>query len=130
MALITTISLWINSKVNKQFKGVFCMQQINCDASNCAHNKSGVCYSSRVGIGVLNVSSESETCCESFSNRALYRGLINNANSDSQCYGLTCEVEKCIHNANALCTLQSINVSGCRAQTYSQTICSSFDIQR
>ena len=106
------------------------MQQINCDANNCAHNKSGVCYSSRVGIGVLNVSSESETCCESFSNRALYRGLINNANSDSQCDSLTCEVENCIHNANALCNLQAINVSGSSSRTYTQTKCFSFDSKR
>lgn len=106
------------------------MQQINCDANNCAHNKSGICYSNGVSIGSVKVTSESATCCEAFSNRALYRGLTNNANSDNACNYLTCEVENCTHNANALCKLQSINVSGCRAQTYSQTICSSFDIQR
>lgn len=106
------------------------MQQINCDASNCAHNKSGICYSTRVGIGVLNVSSESESCCESFSNRGLYRGLINNANSDSQCDCLTCEIENCIHNANRICNLQSINVSGSSSRTYTQTKCSSFNPKR
>ena len=104
------------------------MKQINCDAKNCAHNESGICYSSSVNIGI--VLSESETCCNSFSNRALYRGLFNNANSDSQCNSLTCEVENCSHNANTLCNLQSINVSGLRSQTYSQTKCSSFDEKR
>lgn len=111
-------------------KGVFFMQQINCDANSCAHNKSGICYSSRVDIGIMNVSSESEACCDSFSNRALYRGLINNANSNSQCDYLICEVGKCSHNRDTLCDLQSINVSGLRSQTYSQTKCSSFDLKR
>ena len=106
------------------------MQQINCDANNCAHNKSGICYSSTVDVGVLNVSSESETCCNSFSNRGLYRGLYNNANSDSQCNSLTCEVRKCIHNDNEFCNLESIYVSGLRSQTYTQTECSSFDLKR
>ena len=106
------------------------MQQINCDANNCSHNKSGICYSISVAIGIVNVSSESATCCDSFSNRALYRGLTNNANSDRQCDSLTCEVENCSHNANTLCNLQSINVSGLRSQTYTQTKCSSFDLKR
>jgi len=106
------------------------MQQINCDANNCAHNKNGICYSSTVDVGVLNVSRESETCCNSFSNRALYRGLFNNANSDSQCNSLTCEVKNCTYNSNTLCNLQSINVSGLRSQTYTQTKCSSFDLKR
>lgn len=106
------------------------MQQINCDANNCAHNKSGICYSTRVNIASLKVLSECDTCCSSFSNRALYRGLTNNANSDSQCDSLICEVENCIHNANIFCNLRSINVSGSRSQTYSQTKCSSFDLKR
>ena len=106
------------------------MQQINCDANNCAHNKSGICYSISVAIGIVNVSSESATCCDSFSNRALYRGLTNNANSHRQCDYLTCEVENCIHNVNALCNLQSINVSGSSSRTYTQTKCFSFDSKR
>lgn len=103
------------------------MQQINCDANNCAHNKGGICYSGMVNIGTMNVSSESKTCCDTFSNRSLYRGLTNNANCDSQCNSLACEVQNCIHNANTQCNLQSINVSGSSSRTYSQTKCDSFE---
>ena len=113
-------------KIKYELKGVFFMQQINCDAKNCAHNKSGICYSSSVNIGIVL----SESCCDTFSNRVLYRGLTNNANSNRQCDFLTCEVESCIHNANLLCNLESISVSGLSSQTYSQTKCSSFDEKR
>ena len=106
------------------------MQQINCDANSCSHNKSGICYSNSVDIGGLNASSESGTCCDSFSNKALYSVLTNNANSDSHCDSLSCEVGNCTHNANALCNLQSINVSGLSSQTCTETHCSSFDLKR
>ena len=106
------------------------MQQINCDANSCSHNKSGICYSNSVDIGGLNASSESGTCCDSFSNKASYSGLTNSEISDSQCDSLACEVGNCIHNANTLCNLQSINVSGLRSQTCTETQCSSFDFKR
>lgn len=103
------------------------MQRINCDVTNCSHNKTGVCYSNRVDIGGLSASSECGTCCGSFLNKSLYSDLTNNTNSNGQCNSLTCNVQNCYHNTNNICALNSINVSGSAVQIYSETKCSSFD---
>lgn len=103
------------------------MQKINCDVTSCSHNKIGICYSNRVDIGGVSASSERGTCCGSFLDKYLYSDLTNNTNSNGQCDSLTCTVESCAHNANKLCDLHSINVSGSGAKIYSETRCSSFD---
>lgn len=103
------------------------MQKINCDANNCSHNNSGVCYSNRVDIGGMSASSERRTCCGSFLHAAHYSDLTNNTNSNGQCDALTCNAYNCTHNYNKLCKLDSINVSGDGAQIYVETKCSSFD---
>lgn len=103
------------------------MQRINCDVTNCSHNKTGICYSNRVDIGGVSASTERGTCCGSFLNKSLYSYLTNNTNSRGQCDSLTCNVESCVHNYNRLCDLNSINVSGDGVQIYSETKCSSFD---
>lgn len=103
------------------------MQKINCDVSNCSHNKDGICYSNRVDIGGVSASSSSGTCCGSFLNKHLYSNLTDNTNSQCQCDSLICTAETCMHNENKLCMLSSINVSGSRSQIYTETECSSFD---
>lgn len=103
------------------------MQKICCDVNSCSHNKSGVCYSNRVDIGGISASSESGTCCGSFLNKTLYSALTNNSNSSGECDSLICTADNCEHNCNKLCDLQSINVSGSKAQIYSETKCASFN---
>lgn len=103
------------------------MEKINCDVTNCSHNKSGTCYSNRVDIGGISASSEHGTCCGSFLNEYLYSDLTNNKNSNGQCDSLTCNSQSCTHNYNKLCELSSINVSGHGSQVYSETRCSSFE---
>jgi hypothetical protein len=103
------------------------VEKINCEVTNCSHNKTGVCYSNRVDIGGMSASTEKGTCCGSFLHESLYGNLTDNTNAKGQCDALTCNVESCTHNANRLCKLESIQVSGDGAQIYSETRCSSFD---
>ena len=105
------------------------MQKINCDVHNCSHNKNSVCYSNTVDIGGMSACSEKATCCGSFLIRSLYGGLTSNTNSSGPCDVLICSVETCVHNCNTLCNLKSIQVSGDNTQLYSETECSSFEIQ-
>lgn len=106
------------------------MEKINCDVTNCSHNKSGACYSNRVDIGGGSAKSEHGTCCGSFLNEYLYSDLTNNTNSKGQCDALTCNAESCAHNYNKLCELDSVNISGYGSQIYSETRCSSFDSKK
>lgn len=103
------------------------MEKINCEVTNCSHNRTGICYSNRVDIGGMSASSEKGTCCGSFLHESLYSDLTDNTNSKGKCDALTCNVESCTHNSNRLCSLDSIQVSGSGAQIYSETRCSSFD---
>lgn len=103
------------------------MEKINCEVTNCSHNKSGVCFSNRVDIGGMSASTERGTCCGSFLHESLYSDLTNNTNAQGKCDALTCNVESCANNYNRLCKLDSIHVSGNGAQIYSETRCSSFD---
>lgn len=105
------------------------MQKINCSATNCSHNKTGVCYSNRVDIGGVTASTERGTVCGSFLNNYEYSNLTNNTNSSGPCDALTCNVISCTHNDNKLCNLDSINVTGAEAHIYTETECSSFDAQ-
>ncbi|WP_088187637.1 DUF1540 domain-containing protein [Desulfosporosinus sp. FKA] len=103
------------------------MQRINCSATTCSHNKSGICYSNRVDIGGVTASTESGTVCGSFLNNYEYSSLTNNTNSSGPCDALTCNVMSCKHNDNKLCNLDSIQVSGNEAHIYTETECSSFN---
>ena len=103
------------------------MEKINCDVSNCSHNKSGVCYSNRVDISGMTSSTSNDTCCGSFLDIQLYSDLTNNTNDPGKCECLVCRVTNCIHNENTLCNLSSIHVSGCGARLYTETNCESFE---
>lgn len=103
------------------------MQKINCDVTNCSHNKSGVCFSNRVDIGGMNACTDCGTCCGSFLNKSLYSDLTSNTNSSGPCDALICGVESCEHNCNKLCNLDAIQVSGNDTQIYSETECVSFE---
>ena len=103
------------------------MEKINCDVTNCSHNKSGLCYSNRVDIGGMSAATEGATCCGSFLNESHYSDLTSNTNSNGKCDALTCNVETCAHNSNKLCKLDAIQVSGDGSQIYTTTRCSSFD---
>lgn len=103
------------------------MQKIQCSASNCSHNSSGVCYSNRVDIGGVTASTESGTVCGSFLNSYEYSTLTSNINSSGPCDALTCNVISCQHNEDKLCNLDSIQVVGDGAHIYMDTACSSFD---
>lgn len=102
------------------------MEKINCDVSNCSHNKNGMCYSNAIEIGGINASTDTSTCCGSFLNKSSYGELTSNTNSFNQCDSLVCNVKTCKHNLNSSCNLHSISVAGTNSQVYTETKCASF----
>ena len=105
------------------------MNKINCDVTNCSHNKSGVCFSNKVDIGGEGANKCCDTCCGSFLDKKLYSTLTNNKNTGGPCDVVVCKVGNCTHNKNTLCNLSSINVTGNGNETniYSETYCHSFE---
>jgi len=103
------------------------MKKINCNVSNCSHNKSEVCYSNRLDVKGTGAKNLDDTCCASFLIESTYGNLTNNTNSSSQCDSLICVVENCEHNHNTACNLDSITISSDTCvKLYSETNCNDF----
>jgi len=104
------------------------MKKINCNVTNCSHNKSKVCYSNRVDVKGVGSKSVDDTCCSSFLIESTYGNLTNNTNSISNCDALTCNVKNCEQNNNSACNLDSITISSniC-VKLYSETSCTDFN---
>ncbi|WP_425059929.1 hypothetical protein SCACP_05570 [Sporomusa carbonis] len=105
------------------------MAKIDCQVTNCSHNKSGVCYANCVDIVGSSAKKDYDTACGSYLNRLHYSELTNNVLSSGSCDCLKCTVETCTFNSNNLCTLDNIQVSGKNAEYHTQTECSSFRLR-
>lgn len=107
------------------------MAKINCEVTNCSHNKERVCYANCVDIVGISARKEGETACGSFLNKLHYSELTNNTLSSGSCDCLKCTVETCTYNSNRLCTLDDIQVAGQgNVEYHTQTECDSFKINR
>ena len=106
------------------------MAKINCQVTECSHNKSSVCYANCVDIVGSSAKKEYDTSCGSFLNKLHYSELTNNTVSEGASDCLTCTVETCTFNRNNLCTLDSIMVNGASVEFYTQTECDSFKLKQ
>lgn len=103
------------------------MAKINCDVTNCSHNKSNTCFANRINVSGGNADKECETCCATFLDKALYSTLTNNTNDyGKDCSAIVCDVKTCYYNENKLCTADSINVFGENVNLYEETNCGTF----
>ena len=102
------------------------MAKINCNVTNCSHNKSRVCYSNIVNIKGGQAKEFSNTSCGNFLDMKDYSTLTNNTNSSGPCDALVCTVQTCIYNENQACTAESIKVSGDNVVVYTEANCSTF----
>lgn len=102
------------------------MAKIDCSATTCSHNLSGVCYANCVDIVGSSADKDSDTACGSFLNRLHYSELTNNILGTGSCDCLKCMVATCQFNSNNLCTRDGIQVNGENVEYYTQTECSSF----
>lgn len=106
------------------------MARINCEVTNCSHNKTGVCYANCVDIVGSSAKKDVDTSCGSYLNRLHYSELTNNTVSQGSCDCLKCSVETCHYNSNNLCRLDDINVSGVgHVEYHNQTECGSFKLK-
>lgn len=103
------------------------MAKINCDVTNCSHNKEHVCYANIINVVGQSAEKDDDTCCASFLDSAHYSDLTNNINQEgSECTAITCTVHTCNYNSNNLCHADSIHVNGNNANLYSETNCLTF----
>lgn len=102
------------------------MTKINCNVTNCSHNKSNVCYSNIVNIKGGKAEESRSTCCGNFLDMRDYSTLTNNTNAPGPCDALVCTVQTCVYNKNQACTAEVINVQGDNVVVYTEANCSTF----
>ena len=102
------------------------MTKINCNVTNCSHNKSIVCYSNIVNIKGGQAKEACHTACGNFLDMKDYSNLTNNTNACGPCDSLVCSVQSCVYNKNQACTAESINVDGHNVVVYTEANCSTF----
>lgn len=102
------------------------MAKINCNVTNCSHNKSNICYSNIVNIKGGKAKDACNTSCGNFLNKKEYSTLTNNTNSDGPCDALVCTVQTCVYNKNEACTAENITVNGNNVVIYTEANCSTF----
>lgn len=102
------------------------MAKINCNVTNCSHNKSNICYSNIVNIKGGKAKDACNTSCGNFLDERDYSTLTNNTNSDGPCDALVCTVQTCVYNKNEACTAENITVNGNNVVVYTEANCSTF----
>ena len=102
------------------------MTKINCNVTNCSHNKSSVCYSNIVSIKGGQAKEACHTACGNFLDMKDYSNLTNNTNACGPCDSLVCSVQSCVYNKSQACTAESINVDGHNVVVYTEANCSTF----
>ncbi len=105
------------------------MNRIECNVSNCAHNKNSACYSSRVNIGGFNATNYTTTCCTNFLNNKVYSTLTSNINGDYDytCDCIICNVSTCKYNLDKNCIANHIQINSSYANLYDETNCLTFE---
>ncbi|PHV70731.1 hypothetical protein CS063_09390 [Sporanaerobium hydrogeniformans] len=107
------------------------MTQVNCAVKGCSYNHNEICYAKRVAIGGKGSTEIKGTCCGTFLNEDVYSNLAEHTDYLSPCDAVTCTVAICRYNAENLCQLQAIQVSGAEETSlYTQTDCLSFKKQQ
>lgn len=106
------------------------MAKIVCGVGECSHNKAGECYANLVSVSGRAASCDSETCCSSFLNQTVYSELTSSVTSKDACACLECHVNTCKHNDECNCCLDHIKVNGDNVNSYEETNCLSFEVQK
>ncbi|MBQ9535781.1 MAG: DUF1540 domain-containing protein [Clostridia bacterium] len=104
------------------------MPDLKCTAKNCINNYDSLCALTHIKVEGMHASSESETCCFSFSDHS---SSFTNSVSDFTAYAapettVNCDAHKCVYNDSNICKAESICVHGDGAQECHETECASF----
>lgn len=100
------------------------MPKLNCGVENCAYNAERCCCLGSIDVdGSHSTSCTEGTCCNSFveDDGAHNCSGVPEANSE-----VACKAVSCMHNENAKCNANSIDVAGNGASNSIETECSTF----
>lgn len=88
---------------------------LNCCATNCGHNNSGLCYAGFINISGHSAITSSNTCCSSFTNQT-NDALTNCANCTcTKPEQISCDAVNCTYNENKSCVADNVQINASNA---------------
>ena len=94
---------------------------LNCQAHNCAYNKSNNCYASYIKVEGFDATVTPETYCESFRHKGDYN-LSNDVSEESltNTQNISCTAKNCSYNRQGACNASHVDIN------YQNTNCETF----
>lgn len=84
---------------------------LNCSATNCGHNNSGLCYAGGINVGGHNANTTSNTYCSSFVDQD-NTSFTNCANcSCTKPDQIKCDAVNCTYNEDKNCVADSVRIN-------------------
>ena len=85
---------------------------LNCSASNCAHNNGGSCYAGGINVAGASATSTSNTFCSSFADKA--SSNFTNCGGNCTCTktsNISCQAGNCKYNSLGSCKASNVQIN-------------------
>ena len=85
---------------------------LNCSATNCAHNNGGNCYAGGINVAGSSATTTSNTCCSSFVDKS--NAGFTNCGDGCKCTktnNISCQAGNCKYNSLGACTANSVQIN-------------------
>ena len=86
-------------------------KNLNCFATNCAHNEYCECKAGAIRVGGREAVSTGDTFCSSFIDKSMggFTNSVDNGLTTPQ--NIKCEAKNCKYNDNKACTAQDVRIN-------------------
>lgn len=85
---------------------------LNCQANNCAFNKSGNCYAAHIKVEGFEASITPETYCDTFRNNSAFS--ISNYSGETiitNTQDISCSAKNCTYNVHGACNATHVDIN-------------------
>lgn len=86
-------------------------ENLNCSATNCAHNQGRKCYAGSINVTGNSATSTSQTTCSTFVEGS-FGSFTNNADNEYiKPENIVCQAEKCKYNVSKACKAEKVQIN-------------------
>ncbi len=102
------------------------MTDLVCRALNCVNNHSRLCCLEEIEVGGRDAEHAQETCCGSFADESRgYSNMLDSREAEPETH-IVCEAQRCIYNAEGVCSAGDVQIDGSAAHRRMGTSCETF----
>lgn len=101
------------------------MTKLDCNVTSCVHNAENCCCKQGIVVEGQTAKDKCDTCCGSFDENTgdSFKNLFKTPETRLE---VNCEAVNCIYNEERRCAAEHIGIGGGKANSASQTECTSF----